>query len=453
METFRTFLTEKQIIVGKGAKYGQVVFLAGGAGSGKGFATTHFLEGNKFKIRDVDEWKKAFMKLATLKNTYPKIKRLDLRKPKDVFKLHEFVKEKGIKDKTLDLMLGQAKIGRLPNLIFDVTLKDKEDIVAVLPSLFAVGYVPRSINVVWVLTNYHIAVEQNKDPGRGRIVPDDILLKTHEGAAGTMFSFINAGTPRGVDGAVHVILGGKKHTVFWNDPKTGKPYDGSEGRTIVKDFKYLTLKEPGKRMTDETALKTEVLNWIRSNAPKTKKTKGIFGSGQDTIREGKELLPQLYVDMDQVLVDFLGGAEKVLGKAYTDKKYWMDDKSGDKKDLLTQKAPNLFRDLSWMKDGKTLWRFLMGNSPKILSAHPTEWMPNSKKDKSSWVQKNLGLNSSDVHLVKRSMKREYATTNGQPNVLIDDHSKNIKEWQAAGGIGILHRNATSTIQKLKKMGF
>ena len=106
-----------------------------------------------------------------------------------------------------------------------------------------------------------------------------------------------------------------------------------------------------------------------------------------------------------------------------------------------------------MKDGKTLWRFIMEHSPKILSAHPTSWMPNSKKDKSSWVQKNLGLNSSDVHLVKRAMKREYATTNGQPNVLIDDHSKNIKEWQAAGGIGILHRNATSTIQKLKKMGF
>ena len=58
MEPFRTFLTEKQIIIGKGAKYGQVVFLAGGAGSGKGFATTHFLEGTKFKIRDVDEWKR-----------------------------------------------------------------------------------------------------------------------------------------------------------------------------------------------------------------------------------------------------------------------------------------------------------------------------------------------------------------------------------------------------------
>jgi len=453
MKPFKSFLIEKQIVIGKGAKYGQVVFLAGGAGSGKGFAISHFLEGTKFKIRDVDEWKNIFLKLAALKNKYPEIRKLDLRKPKDVRKLHMFVKKKGIKEKSLEMMLKEAKSGRLPNLMFDVTMKNKEDIIQVLPSLFSVGYSPKDINIVWVLTNYHIAVEQNKDPIRGRIVPDDIMLKTHSKAAGTMFNFINAGTPRGVDGAVHVILGGKKHTVFWNDPKTGEPYDGSKGRTIVKDFKYLTLKEPGKKMTDETELKSTVLNWIRNNIPKTKITQHIFGSGQDTIREGKELLPQLYVDMDQVLVDFLGGAETVLGKAYTNKNYWMDDKSGDKKDLLTQKSPNLFRDLSWMKDGKTLWRFILDHSPKILSAHPTEWMPNSKKDKSSWVQKNLGLNSSDVHLVKRSMKREYATTNGQPNILIDDHPKNIKEWQAAGGIGILHQGASSTIQKLKKMGF
>ena len=92
MYTFREFLTEKQIVLGKGAKYGQIVFLAGGAGSGKGFATSHFLEGTKFKIRDVDEMKKAFLKLAAMKNKYPEIRGLDLRKPKDVFTLHMFVK-------------------------------------------------------------------------------------------------------------------------------------------------------------------------------------------------------------------------------------------------------------------------------------------------------------------------------------------------------------------------
>ena len=49
-----------------GKRYGQIVFLAGGAGSGKGFAIDKFMEGDKFKIRDVDELKLAFQKLSRL---------------------------------------------------------------------------------------------------------------------------------------------------------------------------------------------------------------------------------------------------------------------------------------------------------------------------------------------------------------------------------------------------
>ena len=49
-------LNEKEIIVGKGANYGQIVFLVGGAASGKGFARKHFLQGNKFKIRQEILW-------------------------------------------------------------------------------------------------------------------------------------------------------------------------------------------------------------------------------------------------------------------------------------------------------------------------------------------------------------------------------------------------------------
>jgi len=41
----------------------------------------------------------------------------------------------------------------------------------------------------------------------------------------------------------------------------------------------------------------------------------------------------------------------------------------------------------------------------------------------------------------------------QPNVLIDDHSKNIGEWEAQGGIGIHHTSVNRTITKLKKLGF
>ena len=79
MLSFREYLEEKLIMYNQGKRYGQIVFLAGGAGSGKGFAIKNFMEGEKFKIRDVDEWKKGFLKLAQTKKQFSELKGLQLR--------------------------------------------------------------------------------------------------------------------------------------------------------------------------------------------------------------------------------------------------------------------------------------------------------------------------------------------------------------------------------------
>lgn len=265
-------LDEKLIMYNQGKRYGQIVFLAGGAGSGKGFAIQNFMEGDKFKIRDVDEWKKAFQKIDELKGKYPEIRGLDLRKPKDVFKLHMFVKKSGIKENTLKAMLddlvrsGAASKGTLPNIIFDITLKDIGDITDVLPQLKAVGYQPKDIHVTWVLTNYHTAVQNNA--GRSRVVPADILLKTHEGASKTMSEIIKGKMPRGVDGAVNVILNNRENTIPWKD-KDGKPIKTSAGNIVVKDFTYINLKKEGKRFNREASVQKQLFDWIKDNVPDT----------------------------------------------------------------------------------------------------------------------------------------------------------------------------------------
>ena len=99
-ETLNSFqeLEEKLILFNGGKNYGQIVFMAGGAGSGKGFAIQNFMQGEKFKVRDVDEWKKALIKLAKMKDSDSELAKLNLRNPEDVFKLHTIVREKGIKD-------------------------------------------------------------------------------------------------------------------------------------------------------------------------------------------------------------------------------------------------------------------------------------------------------------------------------------------------------------------
>ena len=70
-----------------------------------------------------------------------------------------------------------------------------------------------------------------------------------------------------------------------------------------------------------------------------------------------------------------------------------------------------------------------------------------------WLAKNTNFKRSNINLVLRSQKQLYAKTDEKPNILIDDHKKNIGEWEAKGGIGILHTNVAKTISELKRLGF
>ena len=273
MLNFKQYLEEKLIMYGQGKRYGQIVFLAGGAGSGKGFAISNFMEKEKFKIRDVDEWKKGFLKLAQTKKQFSELKGLELRNPRDVYKLHMFVKEKGIKDKSLDLLLRDTNTDRLPNIMFDITMKDVSDIGEVLPKLIEAGYNPKNIHLTWVLTNYAVAIVNNRN--RERVVPEDIMLLSHEGAAKSMYEVVRGKLPRGLNGAVRVILNNRENTIPYVDPETKKPMKTEQGDIIVKDFTYLTFKKEGKSMGPESGIKKQLLGWIASNVPKTKLTKDM----------------------------------------------------------------------------------------------------------------------------------------------------------------------------------
>ena len=273
------YLEEKLIMYNQGKRYGQIVFLAGGAGSGKGFAIKHFMEKEKFKVRDVDAWKTAFIKLADTTDKYPEIKGLSLKNPRDVMKIHKFVKDKGIKEKSLDLLLRDVNVKNAPNVIFDITMKDANDIGDVLPRLLEAGYDPKNIHLTWVLTNYYIAIENNQK--RERTVADDIMLLSHEGAATSMYEVIKGKIPRGLDGGVRVILNNRNNTIPYVDPDTSKPMRTKQGDIIVKDFTYLTLKKEGKRIGPEMGVKRQLLGWIEENVPDTKLTRELIPTESD----------------------------------------------------------------------------------------------------------------------------------------------------------------------------
>lgn len=279
MTLFEEFLEEKLIVFNGGKKYGQIVFMAGGAASGKGFAVSKFLQAERFKVRDVDEWKTAFMKIDEIKGKYPEVRGLDLKNPDDVFKLHTFVKEKGIKEKTLDLLLRDTRADRLPNIIFDITAKDIKDITEVLPLLQEAGYEPRNIHLVWILANYKVALNSNLE--RSRTVPEDVLIKNHTGAAKTMVKIMQSGKmPKGMDGDFHVILNNRENTVFFEPgakykgrkiPPLTKVWNEKKGKyepiRNIRDFYYINIKKAGYAFKPTLKWREELFDQIVQNIP------------------------------------------------------------------------------------------------------------------------------------------------------------------------------------------
>lgn len=302
-------LYEKLVVFGGGAKYGQIVFMSGGAGSGKGFASKTFMEAEKFKIRDVDEWKKAYLELAKLKDINPELKSLDLKNGDDVFKLHKFVKERGTKDKTLDMLLTDVKADRLPNIIFDITGKEMGDFEEVIPRLLETGYDAKNIHVAWVLTDYKVAYTANLT--RERVVPAQVFLDTHQGAAKTMQSLIDRKKmPEGANGRFVVIMNNRENTIFFN---TGDVYKGKTvdlknqqkvGAAGVSGFYYITVKEAGQPFKPEETWKEELHKQIVANVP----------GGQD----GIDKLRKYAIDTLQAQAD------KSTGKKQADAKQGID---------------------------------------------------------------------------------------------------------------------------------
>jgi len=159
-----------------------------------------------------------------------------------------------------------------------------------------------------------------------------------------------------------------------------------------------------------------------------------------------EDLPEIYCDLDEVLVDFLRSADAAVGGSFakTDK---------DERWNKVNQTKGFWANLGWKPNAKRLYDFIIRYDPHVLSAYSGR-DPTSKVGKMKWLKKNTNFKRGNVHLVIRAQKKSYAKTKEEkPNVLIDDYDKNIKEWDAAGGIGIHHTNVGKTITELKRLGF
>ena len=159
----------------------------------------------------------------------------------------------------------------------------------------------------------------------------------------------------------------------------------------------------------------------------------------------KENLPSIYCDLDMVLVNFIKGADAAVGGSFA-------DTPKDERWSKVNQVKGFWANLEWMPGAKRLYQFIARYDAHVLSAY-TDRDPTSRVGKMKWLNKNTDFKRSNINLVLRSQKQKFATTDGKPNVLIDDYKKNIVEWRAKGGIGILHTKVSETINELKRLGF
>ena len=150
---------------------------------------------------------------------------------------------------------------------------------------------------------------------------------------------------------------------------------------------------------------------------------------------------KIYCDMDGVLADFESGYEELTG---------IDLKGEFKKgddfwDPIKVAGVGFWAGLKWMPGGQELWDYLKPFNPQLLSAPSRE--QSSRIGKHVWVKHKIP--GTKLILRYASQKQELATPE---SILIDDRQINIDQWEAAGGIGILHTSTANTIQQLQKLG-
>ena len=169
---------------------------------------------------------------------------------------------------------------------------------------------------------------------------------------------------------------------------------------------------------------------------------------QQLLNEQK--LPQIYCDMDGVLVDFEAGVVEQLnkdihgieethrdtGKLRTaleklgrdhiiiDDVRGKSDASKVVRNYMYARVGNnseFWSDLPWMPGGKELWDFISPYKPHILTS---PMQKGSEIGKAFWIDINLGSLSESQDVIMSHEKYQHALSeDGSRNILIDDWSR------------------------------
>lgn len=246
-------------------KFGNVVILAGGAASGKGFVISNLLD-IQGKVMDPDALKAAALVAPGLKAKVEKALKTTLTKetfknPEMVSKLHVFLSDEiKLVDRNQEALLKSIALqppDRLPNLIFDTTLARYAKLDSLCAMVKNLGYEASKIHLVWVLTPIEVAAELNKK--RSRTVSDEVQIGNHTGASSTMQQVLTTSNLRkSMDGDIFIAFNKPK-----DDTTLAKSSSGGE---YLKDATYVQVKKAGQEV-DQKVITDGIRDKIASYVP------------------------------------------------------------------------------------------------------------------------------------------------------------------------------------------
>lgn len=295
-------------------RYGQVIFLIGGAGSGKNFVLNHMIENGGTNV-DVDTFKKFIKKkseyaygviekkLKNIQGVLPSLTddkkkneiekmiekyetfleflsgKITMKNIEHVAKLHAISKilfeDEGGNNNMLSSILKAASMAQnkdnIPNITVNITGKNLSELEKIAQFCKLAGYAENNMHIVWVLTPHWEAQKSNKD--RDRTIDRLIVKETHKGARETFSSirkdYSSLRLSELVNGKIVVVFNSvdkrDSDIVFGRKSKRNK-----DGVFWVKAINRVVLKNVGEPIKSDEQIDKEIKRALNTSRPQTK---------------------------------------------------------------------------------------------------------------------------------------------------------------------------------------
>ena len=159
---------------------------------------------------------------------------------------------------------------------------------------------------------------------------------------------------------------------------------------------------------------------------------------------------KVYLDMDRVIADFDNGVREYAHIEPPDQK---NEEQVTEMWKKLSKVPHYYDKLDLMpgaEHGAAVLYGMFGEDLEILTGvpNPTRGLPTASDDKKTWMRRKFEPEIV-VNTVRRAEKKNFCT--GKDCILIDDNEQNIREWEAAGGTGILFKDWEQALEVVFKL--